>query len=460
MTPVSDVHELAHLLDKILLVVEWGRCNEEERCRGAWRIRARCGEKLVGAVLNKADLRELQKFPNDWQVAGGAEYAAYVERSQTASELAFGRARSPRPNRRSRPRTQETGDRGPIFLARQKGQCRPDRRQGASAMKVSNRRRFVLPRCSLAMPAVPCASGAVAERLHARRGRQIAHQGAGMARPVRRISRQPGRDDFARHDRRAEGRRRHDAGIGQDTIANRLRVAAKLAVTPSCTVEIVRFPAVLHPGRCADTGRIRLSSGPDRSAGRDHRRRLLPSEQIRASAWSATPSPRKGDILSSRARQGRCYRTHRPPGGRAEERMRHRLSGGDRRHRPARRDQTADAGRARDLGGEQRCRTAKTLETLDRLRQAVQAGNRNHPRRRSTARSASSLRCRENSTASRRWPTRAWRSLSRRLASERTLAQIESTIAGTGRQHPAGAPEYQPDRAAPHRHSQAAAPTG
>lgn len=113
LTPVSDVHELAHLLDKILLVVEWGRSNEEE-VAAALANSGAVHRKLAGAVLNKANLRELQKFSNDWQVAGGAEYAAYVSdrRQRPSSPLAEPVTQT---EQTQRPQTQEPAIAGRYF---------------------------------------------------------------------------------------------------------------------------------------------------------------------------------------------------------------------------------------------------------------------------------------------------------------------------------------------------------
>jgi succinoglycan biosynthesis transport protein ExoP len=78
LTPVSDVQELAHLLDKVLLVVEWGRCTNEELTAAL----ARAGlarRKLAGAVLNKADPQSLRSYADDPEASGSAEFADYLD---------------------------------------------------------------------------------------------------------------------------------------------------------------------------------------------------------------------------------------------------------------------------------------------------------------------------------------------------------------------------------------------
>jgi exopolysaccharide transport family protein len=61
LLPVVDVRAAASLFDSFLLVVEWGRTRLDEldhALRGAPLVR----ERLLGAVLNKVDIREMRRF--------------------------------------------------------------------------------------------------------------------------------------------------------------------------------------------------------------------------------------------------------------------------------------------------------------------------------------------------------------------------------------------------------------
>lgn len=83
---VSDVQEAAHLLDKVLLVVEWGRCGHEELAAAL----ARCGpvrRKLAGAVLNKADTGAMHSYAEDADVIAGADFADYLDDKERRREV-------------------------------------------------------------------------------------------------------------------------------------------------------------------------------------------------------------------------------------------------------------------------------------------------------------------------------------------------------------------------------------
>jgi polysaccharide biosynthesis transport protein len=99
LAPVSDVQEIAHLLDKVLLVVEWGRCSQEELAATL----ARCGpvrRKLAGAVLNKADPNALHSYADHADVIDGADFADYLddkERRRPAAPPPSAKPNLPRP---------------------------------------------------------------------------------------------------------------------------------------------------------------------------------------------------------------------------------------------------------------------------------------------------------------------------------------------------------------------------
>jgi polysaccharide biosynthesis transport protein len=98
LTPVSDVPELAHLLDKILLVVEWGRCTSEELAAALSRS-GPVRHKLAGAVLNKADPQMVRSYADDVQPSGN-EFADYLddkERRRTIPAPTAIRHEEPRP---------------------------------------------------------------------------------------------------------------------------------------------------------------------------------------------------------------------------------------------------------------------------------------------------------------------------------------------------------------------------
>ena len=61
LTPLADVRATDHLVDLYLLVVEWGRTSRAvvhhalSRAPGAY-------EKIVGAILNKVDMKALKLY--------------------------------------------------------------------------------------------------------------------------------------------------------------------------------------------------------------------------------------------------------------------------------------------------------------------------------------------------------------------------------------------------------------
>jgi Mrp family chromosome partitioning ATPase/capsular polysaccharide biosynthesis protein len=87
LVPVSDAQELAHLIDKVLLVVEWGRCKDDELAAalaGSGIVRS----KLIGAVLNKANPQVLQRYADDPDFIGSAEFADYVSDKERRAPVA------------------------------------------------------------------------------------------------------------------------------------------------------------------------------------------------------------------------------------------------------------------------------------------------------------------------------------------------------------------------------------
>jgi hypothetical protein len=89
--PVSDVHELAHLLDRILLVVESGRCTHEALAAALANSGA-VRKKLVGAVLNKADQPSLSKYADAGNGVAISEYAGFINDQQTPPAPPIARA--------------------------------------------------------------------------------------------------------------------------------------------------------------------------------------------------------------------------------------------------------------------------------------------------------------------------------------------------------------------------------
>jgi succinoglycan biosynthesis transport protein ExoP len=76
--PVSDVHEFAGLLDKVLLVVEWGRCTDEQLAAAVADSGSLRG-KLIGAVLNKADMRKVRQYGEDAEGSAHSTYIGYID---------------------------------------------------------------------------------------------------------------------------------------------------------------------------------------------------------------------------------------------------------------------------------------------------------------------------------------------------------------------------------------------
>jgi Mrp family chromosome partitioning ATPase len=61
--PVVDVQAVAHLFDSFVMVVEWGSTSTDE-IRKAVTCSSVVSERLVGAVLNKADEAKMRRFEN------------------------------------------------------------------------------------------------------------------------------------------------------------------------------------------------------------------------------------------------------------------------------------------------------------------------------------------------------------------------------------------------------------
>jgi succinoglycan biosynthesis transport protein ExoP len=59
--PVVDVKAAAHLFDAFVLVVEWGSTSTDDVVR-AVTASSTLAERLIGAVLNKADLTLMRRF--------------------------------------------------------------------------------------------------------------------------------------------------------------------------------------------------------------------------------------------------------------------------------------------------------------------------------------------------------------------------------------------------------------
>jgi polysaccharide biosynthesis transport protein len=77
LLPVSDVLELAPLIDKVVLVIEWRRWTGGE-LESALNACSPIREKLIGTVLNKAAPKVLRRFATDIELAAGGAYADYV----------------------------------------------------------------------------------------------------------------------------------------------------------------------------------------------------------------------------------------------------------------------------------------------------------------------------------------------------------------------------------------------
>jgi Mrp family chromosome partitioning ATPase len=61
LLPVVDVKAVAHLLDAFVLVVEWGSTSTDEILK-AINTSPIVSERLLGAVLNKADEAVMRRF--------------------------------------------------------------------------------------------------------------------------------------------------------------------------------------------------------------------------------------------------------------------------------------------------------------------------------------------------------------------------------------------------------------
>ena len=61
ITLFADVKAASHLIDYFILVIEWGRTSEQA-VTGALNTAPLVVEKLLGAVLNKADPTELKRM--------------------------------------------------------------------------------------------------------------------------------------------------------------------------------------------------------------------------------------------------------------------------------------------------------------------------------------------------------------------------------------------------------------
>ena len=59
--PIVDVKAAAHLFDAFILVVEWGSTSTDDVLR-AIAASNTLSERLIGAVLNKADLTLMRRF--------------------------------------------------------------------------------------------------------------------------------------------------------------------------------------------------------------------------------------------------------------------------------------------------------------------------------------------------------------------------------------------------------------
>lgn len=76
LTPVVDVRAMTHLADSFVLVVEWGRCRIEI-VEQALKATPGVHENLLGAVLNKADVKALSRYET---AAGNRYYKRYSAR--------------------------------------------------------------------------------------------------------------------------------------------------------------------------------------------------------------------------------------------------------------------------------------------------------------------------------------------------------------------------------------------
>jgi len=61
ITPVADVKAISHLVDAFILVIEFGRTSQQAVIDALNAAPTVC-EKLLGAVLNKADPNELRRL--------------------------------------------------------------------------------------------------------------------------------------------------------------------------------------------------------------------------------------------------------------------------------------------------------------------------------------------------------------------------------------------------------------
>lgn len=78
INPVPDVYELVHVIDKLLLVMEWRRCTEEQIAKTLGPS-STIRRKLVGAVLNKVDPKSLRSGLDEAGSLDRAAHAAYIQ---------------------------------------------------------------------------------------------------------------------------------------------------------------------------------------------------------------------------------------------------------------------------------------------------------------------------------------------------------------------------------------------
>lgn len=99
LAPMSDALELAHLLDRVLLVVEWGRYTGEELAsalKGSGLLHC----KVIGTILNKVNLRKLQSYADEPELGSRRDFAEYIndkERRRPARAAAAVRQDEARP---------------------------------------------------------------------------------------------------------------------------------------------------------------------------------------------------------------------------------------------------------------------------------------------------------------------------------------------------------------------------
>jgi len=82
ITPVVNVKAVSHLIDKFVMVVEWGKTTKQAVLEALKKVKT-ARERMIGVVLNKANATTLNRF----ELYRGHNYSSCYHNKSASAQL-------------------------------------------------------------------------------------------------------------------------------------------------------------------------------------------------------------------------------------------------------------------------------------------------------------------------------------------------------------------------------------